>query len=188
MNYAPDEVPAMATSLVLVLVILTIAAPVGIVLLIKNNHNTTVKSYPYVESMRRHGHTRTLTVWKNGNGTFIGENNHKLWWDASQQYWFCGMNTSNIKMFDSGLLDLPLKFDSLRLPPIYLLPEDAPTVEFKGPAHAYLRDGRETAHYKNLSMIVVAVQDASEEGNLLDPTLLGVNPIDGLSVDINFAW
>lgn len=41
----------------------------------------------------------------------------------------------------------------------------------------------ESVKYKNLNMIVVAVQDASEEGGLLDPTMSY-----GISVDINFVW
>ena len=52
--------------------------------------------------------------------------------------------------------------------------------------NASLRDGRETEHYKHTNMIVIAVQGIPP--NTLAPETLGVAPIDGLAVDIEFDF
>ena len=41
------------------------------------------------ETMFRH-HKRVLSKCPDGNGTFVGEKHHKLWWDEHQEYWYCG--------------------------------------------------------------------------------------------------
>lgn len=127
------------------------------------------------ETMFRH-HKRVLSKCPGGNGTFVGEKHHKLWWDEYQQYWFCGMNTSEISLFDSGKVPLPLLFNSnIKTTPAL------PTA-----MNASLRDGRETEHYKQTNMIVIAIQGIPP--NTLSPETLGVAPIDGLAVDIEFDF
>lgn len=127
------------------------------------------------ETMFRH-HKRVLSKCPDGNGTFVGEKHHKLWWDEHQQYWFCGMNTSEISLFDSGKVPLPLLFNSnIKTTPAL------PTA-----MNASLRDGRETEHYKHTHMIVIAIQGIPP--NTLAPGTLGVAPIDGLAVDIEFDF
>lgn len=127
------------------------------------------------EELFRH-HMRDLSICADGSGSFIGEKHHKLWWDEHQQYWFCGMNTSEISLFDSGKVPLPLLFNSnIKTTPAL------PTA-----MNASLRDGRETEHYKHTNMIVIAIQGTPP--NTLEPETLGVDPIDGLAVDIEFNF
>ena len=140
-----------------------------------------------VEFMERHGHVRTLTV-RNGTGTFVGEKNHALWWDEGRSYWYCGMNTSRVELFDNGRVPLPLEFDPLLMPPVFVLKSNGLVTRFAGPTRGFLRDGRETEHYRHTNMIVVVVEDGSAGGDNLSPEKLGVDPVDGLSVDIDFVW
>lgn len=169
--------------------ILLVVAPVTLITLLalSGRPSASSGSWPTVESMKRHGHTRTLTVWNN-TGTFVGEKHHALWWDESRQYWFCGMNTSRVRMFDDGKLPLPLVFDPLLMPPVFVLRDGENAARYKGPMRAFLRDGRETEHYRHDNMIVVVVQDGSDDGTALHPDTLGAPAIDGLAVDIDFVW
>ena len=120
-------------------------------------------------------HERVLTTCTDGTGSFIGEKNHKLWWDESQQHWFCGMNTSNISLVESGIVKLPLKFDPFfaTTPPLHNIT-------------AYLRDGTETTHYRSRHIVVIAIQ--GNPPGTLAPEILGVPKYKGVSVDINFTF
>jgi len=127
------------------------------------------------ETMFRH-HKRVLSKCSDGNGSFVGEKHHKLWWDKNREYWFCGMNTSEISLIEFKKVQIPLLFNS----------NIKTTPALSTAMNASLRDGRETEFYKNTNMVVIAIQGIPP--NTLSPDKLGVVPIDGLAVDIDFTF